>query len=176
MLEVEHLLACFLFGSLKDVERKAYLGGYLEGKRAAGMAYGKAIEGGHAFGVEEHGAVDDAVVAVGHHLEVSKMSGDNAERASLAELFEHCLGDGAARARLGAAAQLVQKEQRTIVGDGQQLFHILQMRRVGTQVVLYRLLVANVYHHPVEDAELGGLATWRQQSALQHILYQTHRL
>ena len=54
------------------------------------------------------------------------------------------------------------------------MFHILQVRGVCAEVVLKRLLVADVNEYAVENAELRRFAARDKQSALQHILYQAH--
>ena len=50
------------------------------------------------------------------------------------------------------------------------------MAAIGTQVVLYALLVADIYKDVLEDAALRVFAHRNGQSALQHILQQTYCL
>ena len=39
------------------------------------------------------------------------------------------------------------------------MLHILQVRGIGTEVILNRLLVTDINEDVVEDTKLGGLAT-----------------
>ena len=149
--------------------------GYLEGERATRMPYGKAIEGLHTFGVEQHGPVADTLAVVRHQLEVGIVGGHHPVGMAAMQFLQHRFGNGTPRARLGATPQLVEQEEGALVGCFQQLFHVLQMRGVGAQVVVYGLLVADVDKDAVEDAKLRCLPTGHQHAALQHVLYQPHR-
>ena len=95
------------------------------------MPHGEPVEWHHTLGIEKHGSILDAIVFVGKELQVGIMGSNNPHGMTLIQLFDDGLGNGAARARLGAATQLVDEEKRTVVGIGQQLLHILEVRRVG---------------------------------------------
>lgn len=57
--------------------------------------------------------------------------------------------------RFRAGSHLVGKYQRGCVGMAEEEFHIGKMRGVGTEVVLYRLLIAYVDEYPGEYTHVG---------------------
>ena len=109
-------------------------------------------------------------------LQVLVVGGDDAVRLLLAELVEHCFGDGTANARFGTCTKLIYQYDGVAIGCLHHVLHVQEVRRVGTQVVLQTLFVTDVYHDVLENTCLGALAHRDAQSALQHILKQTYGL
>ena len=153
VLEIEHLSAHLALGVFEHLGWEADVAGYLEGKGTAGMADGKAVEGFHLLGVEEHGTVADAGAGIGHKFEVGEVSGHHTEGAAAVQLFEQGLGDGTSRAGFSAATQLVEQEEGVGVGSLQKLFHVLEGGGIGAEIVVDGLLVADVDENGVEDAK-----------------------
>ena len=115
-------------------------------------------------------------MVVGKVLQVLIVGGYHAVCLLLAKLLQHSLGNGTANLRFRSSAKLVYQQQRPAIALAHHVLHVEEMTRIRTQVVLYTLLVAYVYHHVVEYTRARTLAHWYRQSALQHILQQSHRL
>ena len=98
------------------------------------------------------------------------MRGDDTERLRVVITFEDGFGQGTAQGGLGTAAEFVDQEQRLGVEVLIHCLKVLQMRAVGTQVVVYGLFVADVDEDAFEDAHIGGAHHGDGQSALHHIL------
>ena len=126
--------------------------------------------------VVEHGAVGYAVVRVGVVLQVLVVGGYHAPCVLLHKLVEHSLCHSAANLRLRTRTKLVDEQQSAVACLLHHVLHVQEVRRVGREVVLYALLVADVDHYVAEDAHLGALAHGDGQSALQHVLQQSHGL
>ena len=62
------------------------------------------------------------------------------------------------------------------VGLLHHLLHVHQMTRIGREVVLNTLLVADVYQDMVEESCGASVADGYGQTALEHILQESHRL
>ena len=127
LFEVEDGATHMLRGAVEQRLRETHVLGYLKGERAAGQTHPQLVERTHLRGVEQHGAVDNRLVLVGQLLEVGVMGGDDTQRATLAELFQQCRSDGTARARLGAATQLVEQEEGARRRHLEQVVHVAQM-------------------------------------------------
>ena len=104
--------------------------------------------------VVEHGSVYHAGVSVGIMFQVLVVGGDDAPCLFVAKLLQHRLGDGAAYLWLGAGAELVDEQQGAGIGRLHHVLHVEQVTRVGAQVVLNALFVADVDHQVFEDARL----------------------
>ena len=176
VLEVELGVADFVGGVFEHFGREAYVLCYLEGEGTARVPDGEAVEWAHAFCVEEHGAVEDARMGVGHEFEVGEVGSNNAESAAAVEFFEDGLGYGATGAGFGAAAEFVEEEECPLPCTLQHLLHVLQVGGVGAEVVVDGLLVADVDEEVVEDAEFGGFAAGDEEAALEHILDESDGL
>ena len=109
-------------------------------------------------------------------LEVLIVGGDDAECSALVETLEQCLGNCSTYEWLGSATELVNKNKRVLVAVTECVFHVEQVARVGTQVVLDALLVANVDEQIAEYTCLAALVHRDEKTALQHILQQTGSL
>ena len=131
--------------------------------------------------VVEHRAVDKPVGILGEVLEILIMGGHHAPKSEIDEAVEYRLCDRSSDLRLCAPSELVDEHQRSgssVADDG---LHVAQMRTVGRQIVLYRLVVADIHEDVGENAEMRIVVNRRKQSALQHVLQhsdrlQTHRL
>ena len=107
LVALDVIRAHYLAGILDNLLRKTGLAGYLYGKRAAGLTYGKLKEGAHLLAVVEHGTVNHHGVGIGIMLQVLIMGGNDAPRLVFAKLLEHALGYGAAYLRLCSGAKLI---------------------------------------------------------------------
>ena len=86
------------------------------------------------------------------------------------------LGDGSANLRFSAATHFVDEYQCLLATTIQEGFHVLQVRTVGAQVVLKRLLVADVNKDAAEHAHVRVAIQRGQDAALHHVLHDTHSL
>ena len=109
-------------------------------------------------------------------LQVLIVCGNDSIGTLLAEAVEHSFGDSSADARFGACTKLIDEDDGVAIGSLHHILHVEQMRGVGTQVVLQTLFVAYVDHDVLEHARLRTLAHGDAQSALQHVLQQSHGL
>ena len=164
-----------------DLLRQSNLPRYLNGEATAGATDGQLKQRPHLMAVVEHRTVDHAVVTLGKVFQVLVVGGDDGPCLLLAELLQHALGDGAANLRLSAGAHLVDEDKRTVGGLTHHHLHIHQMRRIGREVILQALLVADVNHHIFKYTAAAARPHGDAQSGLQHILQQsdglqTHRL
>ena len=100
---------------------------YLNGEAGARLSDAELEQSLHLVAVVEHGAVDHPFVVVGKVFQVLVVRGDDAKRLFLPELFQHCLGNGAADGRLGAAAELVDEQQAAVIRLSHHLFHVHQV-------------------------------------------------
>ena len=96
-------------------------------------------------------------MAVGKVLQVLVMGGYHAVSAFAAKLLKHGLGYRSANLRLGARAELVDEQQRGIVGMAHHLLHVHKMAGVRAEVVLNALLVAYVDEYVAEHAHARTL-------------------
>ena len=124
---------------------------YLYGKRAAGLPDGELEERLHRATVIQHSAVDDAGRLFRKMLEVGVVGGDDAEHAFLHQLAQYSLRYRTAHQRLGTRSHLINENEGSFVRLTQESTHVTQVRRIGGQFVLNRLLVAYVYHQLVEE-------------------------
>ena len=148
---VDVVLSYDLRGFPYDVLRKSYLACYLDGKRAARAAYGELEQGFHLVAVVEHGPVLDAGAGVGKMFEVLVVGGDDAEGPFLVEFSQDGFGYGPSDLRFGPAAELVDEDERAVVGMAEHLFHVGQVGGVGAQFVFDGLLVAYVDKDGAEE-------------------------
>ena len=86
------------------------------------------------------------------------VGGDDAKRTLVTKLGKHRLGYGTTDERFGARSELVDEDEGLIVGMPHHHLHVEQMRRIGAEIVFNALLVANIYHHVLEYANLRSVA------------------
>ena len=110
VLEVKHFGTDLALCCFKYIQRKTYLGSNLECKRASRMPHRETIKRHHTFGVEQHSAIKNALIAVGQQFEVCEVGRNHAKRVTTVQFFQQRFGNGAARAWLRAATQLVKEE------------------------------------------------------------------
>ena len=137
-------------GILDDLLRNTCLTGYLDGKRRAWLTNRQLEQRLHLMTVVEHGSVHHSRMVLGKVFQILIMGGDDAKSFFLPKLFQHSFSNGTANGRLCTASEFVYQQQRMTVGLLHHVLHVQQMTRIGTQVVGYRLLVANVYHDVLE--------------------------
>ena len=95
--------------------------------------------------VIEHGSVHKSRLVVSESLEILVVGGDDAHDLVSVELAEYGLGERTANLRLGARAHLIHENERAGRGTLHEHLHVLKMRAVRAQVILYGLLVAYIY-------------------------------
>ena len=123
--------------------------------------------------VVEHRTVHHARMVFRKVLQVLVVGSDHAEGLFLPELLQHGLCDGSADGGLRSAAELVDQQQRLSVGLAHHLLHVHQVTRVGREVVLDALLVADVYQDVMEKSAGASVADRYGQTALEHVLQQS---
>ena len=173
---VDVVLAHDLAGILDHLVGDAGLAGNLDGERTAGVADGELEEGLHELAVVEHGAVHNALRFLGIVLQVLVVGGDDAERMLLVEDLQHRFRHRTANLRFRAATELVDEDETLPVAMLHHVLHVQQVGRVGREVVLQALLVADVDEDAPEDAEDAALRHRHRHAALEHVLQQSHRL
>ena len=104
------------------------------------------------------------------------MGGNHAVGPHLVEPCQYGFGDGAAGRRLRTAAELIDQHERGGRGVREDLPHVLQMGTVCAQIVLQRLVIADVDEDAVEDHQLAHLGCRNEHTPLEHVLEQTDRL
>ena len=127
LVGVDVVLADDFAGILDHLLGDAGLSGYLDGKRAARIADGKAEERLHQLAVVEHGAVHDALRLLGEVLQVLVVGGDDAERPFLVEDLQHRLRHRATDLGFSAPAELVDEDEALPVAVLHHLLHVQQM-------------------------------------------------
>ena len=100
---------------------------------------------------------------------------DDAEHFLAVETFEQGFGQRTAHERFRAAAELVDKQQCTLVAVPNEVFHVRQMRTVGAQIVLDALLVADIDKQALEDSGFRLFVKRDRDAALKHVLQQPDR-
>ena len=103
-------------------------------------------------------------------LQVLIMGGDDAKGLLLPELFQHGFSDGTSDGGLSTAAELIDEQQTLSVRLFHHLLHVHQVGRVGREVVLDALLVANVDQDMLEESCGTAIADGNGQTTLKHIL------
>ena len=104
------------------------------------------------------------------------MRRNDAITAAIEQPFENRLGNGAADRRLGSRTELVDQHQRAVGGSGQHVLHVAQVRRIGRQIVVDRLLVADIDADRPENGQLRDLRRRHGITALEEILHKPRRL
>ena len=165
-------LRCIIDNFLRDTG----FAGYLYGKARTRLTNRQLEQRLHLMAVVEHGSVHHTGMVFGKVLQILIVGGDDAEGLLLPELLQHGFGNGAADGRLCTAAKLIDQQQRMAVGLLHHVLHVQQVTRIGRQIVGYRLLVTDVYHDVAEYTTCRTVTNGNRQSALQHILQQSHRL
>jgi len=144
-----------LAGPLQQIVRESHAPGNLEGVRRARHPFLVPIGGTQRLLIEFHGPVLDALRLVGVHLERAVVGGGNGAGARRRQPFEHRLRQRSALVRVRASARLVDQDERIVAPRLQHVPQVRDVRAKGRQVVLNRLLVANVRHNPVEQRKRG---------------------
>ena len=78
-------------------------------------------------------------------LEIAVVRRDDAPRPLLIKECQKPLRYGSTQLRLRASSKLIDQEQTIRSTSGRHRPHVLQVRRVSTQIVLHRLIVAYLY-------------------------------
>ena len=115
-----------------------------ERERLAGRADVELIRRLVRLGIEAHAGVRDVRVIGAEQLELRGVRGRDDARAAFEETFQHGDRQRGAGVGLGAAADLVDEDQRAIVGGVDDLRQPPQVRRERGRVLCDRLFVADV--------------------------------
>ena len=158
-----------------DILGQAYLTGNLHSKRTARITYLQLEKGLHQVTVVKHGTVHHTFMVFGKMFQVLVMGRNDTEGHFLIEPFQHRLGNGTAYLRLRSSTKFINENQTSSVALFHHNFHVRQVRRIGTQVVLYRLLITNVNKDTTENSRMAAFVHRNRQTTLQHILKQTNR-
>ena len=123
-----HIFAPHDVGCLgNDLFGQTYLACYLDGKRAAGVAYAQLEQRLHLLAVVEHGSVHYTLSILCILLEVLIVCGDDSEGFLGIKPFQHRLGYRTTYLRLGAASELVDEDECGVVGLSHHGLHVEQM-------------------------------------------------
>src|SRR5690606_6768023 len=147
----------------------------LQSEGAAGSADVQDVQRRHALLIEAHCCVAYSRPLSGKYFQIVVVRCDDTPHPLLQQFFQDCLCYGPAKIRVGAGAHFVNEYERSFIGMAHEQVHVVQVAAVGTQVILYRLLVADVKKHAPEYTHEGVGMSRHQHTALQHILQQTHR-
>ena len=120
--------------------------------------------------VVKHGSVDDTIMGVSEMLEILIVGGDDRPGTLVTELPQDALGNGTANLRFRTRTELIDENQGLVRRLPHHVLHIEQMRRIGREVILQTLLIANIYHNVFINATLASTVDRDRDTALQHIL------
>ena len=101
--------------------------------------------------VVKHRTIYHSLVTICKMLQVLIVGGDDTVSLLLAELVEHSLGNGSANAWFGTGTKLIYQYDGVAIGCLHHVLHVQKMGRVGTQIVLQTLFVANINHDVLEN-------------------------
>ncbi len=149
---------------------------YLHGERAPRVPYRKLEQGAHLLPVIEHRPVHHPPRARGEKLEVLVVRGHHPVCPPLHYALQHSLSYRPPYRRLRTTPHLVHQHQAPPRAPSHHRLHVQQVARIGGQVILYTLLIANVNEDIAEHPHPALLSHRYGQTALKHILQQPHRL
>ena len=165
------------FGILDHRFRQPHLACQFECEGIAREADFQLEQGHDVLGVELHGSVDDACFGPGGiQFQVGVVGGNNPIYPAFVEFRQDGFGDGAAGRGLRSAAELVNQHQGPGIRQVQHLPHIGQEGRIGTEVVLQALVIADAHHDTVEYRQFRRLGGGDEHAPLEHVLQQPRGL
>ena len=170
LVRVDIVLAHNLAGILDHLFGDARLAGYLDGERTARIADGELEERLHLLAVIQHGTIHDALRFLCIVLQVLIVGGDDTEGVLLVEHLQHRLRHRTTNLRFRTPSKLVDEDEALPVAMLHHVLHVEQVRRVGGEVILQTLLIADVNEDAAEDAEHTALRHRHRHTALEHIL------
>ena len=175
VLEADALRVHLLLRRLDDARVEAEPRGDGEGVGLAGDADEELIGGAKRLHVELTARVLDARRGHGKGLELSVVRGGGDLRAAGADVLDDRDGEGRALDRVGARAQLVEKDEGIAVRLVEDIDNGLHVRGEGGKALLDALLVADVGEDAGKDAHRAAVARGNVQSALRHQAEETER-
>ena len=107
--------------------------------------------------VIEHSTIDQSGILLGVGLEVLIVCRDDPEGSLIIEAMQESLCDGSTYRRLCPPSKLIDEYQALPVTPTDELLHISQMGAVGTQVILYGLLITDIDVELVKEPHSGVL-------------------
>ena len=170
-LDIDVIRPGLLARRTDNILRKPDLAGDLHGERTARLAHFQPEQRPDVLHVEHHRAVGDALHRRGVILDIGVVGRDHAVTPPAEQTLEDRLGDGPADDRLGSRPELVDQHQRAARSARQHVLHVQQVRRIGRQVVVDRLLVADVDENALEDRQFRDLGDRNRKPALEHVLH-----
>ena len=150
-LNVDMVAASLLACSANDIFGQTDLASNLDRERTTRLTHFEAEQRTDILHIEHHSAILDALVVRCEIFDIRVVSRDDAIGAALDQLFENSLGNRTTHNRLGTRTKLINQHQRARRCAAEHILHIEQVRRVGTQIVVDRLLVADVDKYRLEE-------------------------
>ena len=178
---VDMLLAHNFSCALDNRLRQTDLASNLHRKTTTCLTYRQLEQRFKLTAVIEHRAIDNTFGTLSQVFEIAIVGSDNTKSMLLVELRKHSFGYWTTNHRFGTCTKLVNQQECLCIGITHKMFHITQVRWIGREVILNRLLITYINQELFEKAHLAGLAHRHWQTALQHILQhryslQAHRL
>ena len=126
--------------------------------------------------VVEHGSIHYAFVRFGKMLQVLVVGGDDSECPLLVETFQYRFGNGTADLWFGTSTEFVYQDEAAFVAVLHHDFHVGQVGRIGTEVVLDALFVTDIDEDTAEDPGKAPIVLRNQHPALEHVLQESDSL
>ena len=114
-------------------------------------------------------------------LQVLVVGGDDSECLLLVETLQYRFGNGTPDLRFGTSTEFIDQDEAAFVAVLHHDFHVGQVRRIGTKIVLDALFVTDINEDTAEDTCMAPFMQRNQHPALEHVLQesdslQAHRL
>ena len=101
------------------------------------------------------------------------MGSDDSKGTPVIHFRKYCFCNCTSRGRLCTGSELIDKDKRLAVGHFQHGLHVLEEGTVGTQVILYALVVSDTHQYPFENGKFRSLGSGNQHTPLEHVLQQS---
>src|SRR5574344_2500388 len=108
--------------------------------------------------VVEHGSIGYSFMTVCKMFQILVVGCYDTIGLLLAEFVEHRFSYGTANARFCTRTELIYQYDGTVVGSLHHIFHVEEVGRVGTEVVLQTLFVTDINHDVLEYTRLRAFA------------------
>src|SRR5690554_2706458 len=108
-------------------------------------------------------------------FQIGIMRGNNSITAFLIQAVDNGFSDGTSQHRLCTGTEFINQDKGIFIAVSDKIFHVEKMGTIGAQIVIKRLLIANINKYPVEYTGFTSFVNRNKQSTLQHILQKTNR-
>ena len=139
-------------------------------KRATRIADLQLEERLHQVAVVKHGTVHHSLVCIRKMLQILVVGGDDSKRLLLVETLQYRFGNGTPDLRFGTSTEFIDQDEAAFVAVLHHDFHVGQVRRVGTEVVLDALFVTDINEDAPEDTRMAPFVQRDKHPALEHVL------